>query len=141
VHSLDNPKLANRLDRFAAERGRRLPVLLECNVSGEKSKFGWKAHPESRWGELAGEIAPLLELPNLQVRGLMAMAPYSPDPEMARPYFRRLQALRERMAAEFPAVSWNELSMGMSGDFEVAIQEGATIVRIGTAILGERPAI
>lgn len=139
VHSLDSLKLAARLDRFAAEYGRRLPVLLECNVSGEESKFGWKAYPESSWGELVESIGPLLELQNLEVRGLMTMAPFSPHPETSRPCFRRLRRLQSRLAQAYPSTCWEELSMGMSGDFEVAIQEGATMVRIGTAILGERP--
>ena len=139
VHSLDSLKLAIRLDRFAREAGRRLPFLLECNVSGEESKFGWKAYPEASWGELVQAIAPLLDLPNLELRGLMTMAPFSPDPQTARPYFQRLRRLQNRFAAEFPGVAWDELSMGMSADYEVAIQEGATMVRIGTAILGERP--
>jgi hypothetical protein len=139
VHSLDSLKLAARLDRFAGEAGRRLPVLLECNVSGEQSKYGWKAYPESDWGELAEAISPVLELPHLEVCGLMTMAPYSSEPEDARPYFKRLRRLQSHLQGKFPDVTWKELSMGMSGDFEVAIQEGATIVRIGTAILGERP--
>jgi PLP dependent protein len=139
VHSLDSLKLAARLDRFAGESGRRLPVLLECNVSGEESKFGWKAYPEVSWGELAEAIGPLLELQNLEVRGLMTMAPFSPDSETARPYFKRLRRLQSRLADEFPSVTWDELSMGMSADFEIAIQEGATMVRVGTAVLGERP--
>jgi uncharacterized pyridoxal phosphate-containing UPF0001 family protein len=77
-------------------------------------------------------------LQQLDIRGLMAMAPYATDPETARPYFQCLRRLQRRLAEEFPATRWDELSMGMSGDFEVAIEEGATMVRIGTAILGER---
>lgn len=139
VHSLDSLKLGARLDRFAREAGRRLPVLLECNVSGEESKYGWEAFPETRWRALAEELAPLLDLPGLAVRGLMTMAPFSSDPETARPHFERLRRLMDCLAREFPGADWRELSMGMSADFEVAIEEGATMVRIGTAILGERP--
>jgi pyridoxal phosphate enzyme (YggS family) len=139
VHSLDSVKLAARLDRFAGESGRRLPVLLECNVSGEASKSGWPAWEEENWGELAAAIAPVLDLPSLEVRGLMTMPPYSPDPQAARPYFQRLRRLKLALARRLPAVNWAELSMGMSADFEVAVEEGATLVRIGTAILGERP--
>lgn len=140
LHSLDSLKLAQRLDRFAGEAGRRLPVLLECNVSGEESKFGLQAADESRWEVLLPELEAILALPNLEVRGLMTMAPFLPDPEGARPFFRRLRRLQEYLRRKFPQASWQELSMGMSADFEVSIQEGATLVRVGTAIMGERPA-
>jgi pyridoxal phosphate enzyme (YggS family) len=139
VHSLDSARLALRLDRFAGEAGRTLPVLLECNVSGEESKFGLPAFAEAGWPVLAGEIEPILALPNLQVRGLMTMAPLFDDPEQTRPCFQRLRRLQEYLARRFPRASWAELSMGMSSDFEVAIQEGATLVRVGQAILGPRP--
>lgn len=138
VDSLDSVKLAKRLDRFAGGTGRLLPVLLECNVSAEESKFGWPAWQESDWPRLAGEIEQVLDLPHLQVCGLMTMPPFFADPEEARPYFRRLRRLRDFLALRFRQVEWTELSMGMSADFEVAIQEGATMVRVGTAILGER---
>jgi len=138
VQSVDRLKLARRLDRFVGELGRRLPVLLECNVSGEESKFGWPAWDERRWPELAEELAPLMELPALEVRGLMTMPPYHPDPEASRPYFERLVRLRDFLAERFPAADWSELSMGMSNDYEVAVQCGATIVRVGTAIVGPR---
>jgi pyridoxal phosphate enzyme (YggS family) len=138
VQSVDRLKLARRLDRFAGEAGRRLPVLLECNVSGEESKFGWPAWDERRWPEFAEELAPLMDLPNLEVRGLMTMPPYNPDPEVSRPYFERLVRLRDFLAARFPSADWSELSMGMSNDYEVAVQCGATIVRVGTAIVGPR---
>jgi hypothetical protein len=138
VHSLDSLKLADRLNRFTAERNQFLPVLLECNVSGEESKFGLKAWNEGEWDVLAKEIAPILDLPALEVRGLMTMPPFFPNPEETRPYFQRLRHLQNYLKERFSAHSWEELSMGMSGDFEVAVQEGATIVRVGTAILGER---
>jgi len=139
VHSLDSLKLAERLDRFAGEFQRKLPVLIECNVSGEESKFGFPAWQEERWDELGQAISAILQFNHLQVRGLMMMAPYSTDPEAARPYFKRARRLRDALARRFPALDWAELSMGMSGDFETAIEEGATIVRIGEAILGPRP--
>lgn len=139
LHSLDRIKLANRLDRFAGETGRKLPVLLECNVSAEQTKFGWPAWREAGWEELLPDVAHVLALPNLEVRGLMTMAPFLPDPEAARPYFQRLRHLRDFFAAQFPQADWRELSMGMSADFQVAVQEGATMVRIGTAIMGPRP--
>jgi pyridoxal phosphate enzyme (YggS family) len=139
VHSLDSLKLAQRLDRFAAQTGRRLPVLLECNVSGEASKFGFPAWQEETWPALAAQLAALLALPNLEVGGLMTMAPFFDEPERARPLFRVLRRLRDFLSQRLPQASWSELSMGMSGDFEAAVQEGATQVRVGTAILGARP--
>lgn len=140
VQSLDSEKLAGRLDAFAGEQGKVLPVLLECNVSGEETKHGWPAWQPESWPALLPEITRLAALPHLKVRGLMTMAPFLPDPELARPYFRRLRLLQEFFAAHLPGADWSELSMGMSGDFEAAIQEGATLVRIGTAIMGPRPA-
>jgi hypothetical protein len=89
---------------------------------------------------LLDKFRAILELPNLDVRGLMTMAPFFDDPEPARPYFRKLRRLQEYLQKNLPEGAWTELSMGMSGDFTVAIEEGATLVRIGTAILGERPA-
>jgi pyridoxal phosphate enzyme (YggS family) len=138
LHSLDSLKLAARLDRFAGELKRCLPVLLECNVSGEETKFGLPAYREESWENLLPEIDAILALPNLQIRGLMTMAPFLADPEETRPYFRRLRRLLEYFDRQYPRPEWRELSMGMSADFEAAIQEGATLVRIGTAILGER---
>jgi PLP dependent protein len=138
VHSVDSVKLARRLDRYAGENDRRLPVLLECNVSGEGSKFGWQAWDESGWESFALEIEPIYGLGNLDLRGLMTVPPYSIDPEIARPYFKRLRKLQEFLKIKYPGCELPELSMGMSLDYIVAIQEGATIVRIGTAILGER---
>lgn len=140
VHSLDSLKLGRRLAQAAQDAGRVLPVLLECNVSGEESKFGWPAWQEVAWPALLADLAQLIELPGLQIRGLMTMAPFGDDPEEARPYFQKLGRLREFLAAQYPQVRWAELSMGMSADYEVAIQEGATMVRIGTAIMGPRPA-
>ncbi|MBN2548600.1 MAG: YggS family pyridoxal phosphate-dependent enzyme [Anaerolineales bacterium] len=139
VHSLDSLKLASRLNHFAVESGRVMPVLLECNVSGEESKFGWAAWQEHRWESLLEEFAQVAALPGLKVSGLMTMAPYLQDVEQARPYFRRLRCLRDYLAQQLPGVNWQELSMGISADFVVAVQEGATMVRIGTAILGARP--
>lgn len=131
IHSVDSEKLARLLDAEAAERGRTIDILLEVNVSGEASKFGLK--PEA--------VRPVLEAANacsrLQVRGLMTMAPLSPDPERARPYFARLRELRDKLSAE-TGIPLPDLSMGMSGDFEPAIEEGATMIRIGTLLFGER---
>jgi pyridoxal phosphate enzyme (YggS family) len=138
LHSLDSIKLAQRLDRFAGEFKIVLPLLLQFNVSGEETKSGWLALYKNNWAEFLPEVEVVLQLPNLDVRGLMTMAPYSPNPEDARPMFVRLRELRDYLVGQFPDTSWDELSMGMSGDFEVGVQEGATILRIGTAILGER---
>ena len=136
--SLDSLKLAGRLDRSAAQAGRTLPVLLECNVSSEASKFGWPAWDESLWPDLAMQLDQLVAMTNLDVGGLMTMPPFFDEPERARPYFQRLRRLQAYLAERLPQVKWSELSMGMSGDFEAAIQEGATLVRIGTAIMGQR---
>ncbi len=138
LHSLDSLKLAQRLDRFAAESNRILPVLLEFNVGGEESKSGWNASDESTWDSLLPELANLLDLPHLQIRGLMAMPPLGDDPEDSRRFFRRVRLLRERLATQLPGAEWRELSMGTSADYEVAVEEGATLVRVGTAIVGER---
>ena len=138
VHSLDSLKLARRLDRFADQYNRRLPVLIECNISGEQSKFGWEAWEQERWPELLPDLEQVIALPNLDLRGLMTMAPFLQNPELARPYFQRLRRLRDFLEDKFPRVKWEQLSMGMSDDFEVAVQEGATLVRVGTAIMGKR---
>ncbi|MBC8509943.1 MAG: YggS family pyridoxal phosphate-dependent enzyme [Chloroflexi bacterium] len=138
MHSLDRLKLARRCDQFAAQANRKLPVLLECNVSGEVSKHGWPVWDESRWSVFAEELAPVFDFDHLEVRGLMTMPPFEHNPEDARPYFQKLCRLRDFLSDHFPQTDWRELSMGMSNDFEVAIQEGATIIRVGTAIVGAR---
>ena len=131
-------KIATRLNTYASEIDRVLPVLLECNVSGEASKYGWSAKDEMDWQARLEDFKTILSLKNLKVAGLMTMAPYFEDPEMARPYFQILRRFRNFLRENLPQGCWDELSMGMSGDYEVAIQEGATIVRIGTAIMGPR---
>jgi PLP dependent protein len=138
VQSIDRMKIAARLNSFAAEIGKVLPVLLECNVSGEISKFGWEARGEADWAARLEDFEAILQLKNLEVRGLMAMAPYFEEAELARPYFQTLDRFQSYLQKNIPNASWGELSMGMSGDYQVAIQEGATIVRIGTAIMGPR---
>jgi PLP dependent protein len=139
LHSLDSLKLANRLERFAADAGRKLPVLLECNVGGEESKFGYAASTPEQWDTLRVEAEKIIQLPHLEMRGLMTMPPLYNDGELTRPFFRRLRELREYLSKQVPAASWDELSMGTSADFVVAVEEGATFVRVGTAILGHRP--
>ena len=138
LHSLDSLKLAGRLDRFAAEANRVLPVLLEFNVGGEESKSGWNAVDESQWNVFLPDVAELLDLPHVRVHGLMTMPPLGTEPEESRRYFQRLRRLRDHLAAQFPQADWHELSMGTSTDFEVAVEEGATLVRVGTAIVGVR---
>jgi PLP dependent protein len=138
LHSLDSLKLARRLDRFAAERKRILPALLEFNVGGEESKSGWDASDELRWNALLPEVSSILDLPNLRVQGLMTMPPLETDPEEARRFFLRLRQLRDHVASQFPNANWQELSMGTSADYTVAVEEGATLVRVGTAIVGAR---
>lgn len=142
VHSVDRPKIARRLSRDAADAGRTLDVLVEVNLSGEASKFGFDlaGWPEdgARFDAVCAALEPLLALPALRWQGLMTLAPYTEDPETVRPLFRRMHALREALRARFPQAGWPHLSMGMSGDFEVAVEEGATMVRVGTAIFGPR---
>jgi pyridoxal phosphate enzyme (YggS family) len=138
LHSLDSLKLAQRLDRFAAENNRSLPVLLEFNVGGEASKSGWDASEESRWKALLPDVSSILELAHLHVLGLMTMPPLETNPDDSRRYFQRLRSLRDHFAAQFPRADWHELSMGTSADYTVAVEEGATLVRVGTAIVGAR---
>ena len=133
IHSIDRPKIAEAIDREAAARGLRIEGFLEVNVGDEESKHGF---PASR---LLADAAPLAALPSLRIVGLMAIPPYEEDPESARRWFVRLRELRDELAARpewagFPGL----LSMGMSHDYEIAIEEGATHVRVGTALFGER---
>jgi len=134
IHSVDRMEVARELNRRAAGENRLLQILVEVNVSGEATKRGV---PREEAINLVKEIAPL---EHLTIRGLMTMAPWSDNPEDARPFFAALRILGERIAAAgIPGVKMEELSMGMSGDFEVAVEEGATIVRIGRFLFGERP--
>ena len=134
VQGVDSLAIASELDKQAAKLGRRLGILLEVNVAGESSKFGW--NPDAA----VDAIPALNDLPRLDLHGLMTVAPYSTDAEKVRPVFRRLRELRDRcedtLGAPLPV-----LSMGMSGDLEVAIEEGSTLVRVGTALFGPRPSL
>lgn len=132
IHSIDRAKIAQRLSRDAVAAGCVLSILLEVNVSGEESKHGFTP------AELLATADALLALPGLQIRGLMTMAPLVDDPEAARPVFRGLRELRDELQARYPTGDWQQLSMGMTNDFEIAIAEGATLVRIGSAIFGSR---
>jgi pyridoxal phosphate enzyme (YggS family) len=131
VHGVDSPEIAREIDRIAGEFGLFPRVLLEVNVSGEGSKRGFS--PES----LTREIEGLLTLPRVQVEGLMTMAPLAAEKEASRPYFAMLRELRDSLALR-AGIPLRSLSMGMSGDFEVAVEEGATLVRVGSALFGER---
>jgi pyridoxal phosphate enzyme (YggS family) len=142
IHSLDSIRLADRLSRFATEQQRSLNVLLEINVSGEATKYGWNGYgwrgdPLLRQ-TLWEDIGSVLSLPGLKVRGLMTMAPIVENPEAARPVFIALRELRDALANDFPNAVWSDLSMGMTDDYPVAVEEGATLVRIGRAIFGPR---
>lgn len=133
IHSVDSIGLAQEIDRQAAKNGKVQDILVEVNVSGEASKAGVGA------GDAAGLVREAAKLPHVRVQGLMTVPPFAEDPEASRPYFRRLRELSGEIAKEnIPRVAMKELSMGMSGDFEVAVEEGATLVRVGTAIFGER---
>jgi hypothetical protein len=136
IHSVDSVHLALRLERFASEMGKRVPILLEVNISGEATKYGFPAGDAAQGGELIVQTRQLAALTHLRVEGLMTMAPIVADPEQARPIFRQLRQLRDVLRDQVPFSTWPELSMGMTDDFEVAIEEGATLVRIGRAIFG-----
>ncbi len=137
VHSVDRTKIADRLNRGAENVGIRLPVLLECNVSGEASKWGWQLTEKESWPEIVDEFTRIQKLENLEVRGLMTMAPMVADPERVRPIFEKLRLLRDYLQKAVPG-DWAELSMGMTEDYMVAVEEGATLLRIGRAIFGPR---
>jgi len=132
-HSVDSLALAEDLERIAEEEGMRPRVLVEVNVAGEGSKIGFA--PE----KLRTEMEALLRLSRVEIEGLMAIPPLAVDPEQTRPYFAGLRDLRDALEREF-AVRLPQLSMGMSSDYPVAVEEGATLVRVGTAIFGERSA-
>lgn len=135
VHSVDSVALAIRLDNRAAALDKVLPVFLEINVSGEASKFGFAPEPREKLFEGTHEI---FSLRHLIVEGLMTIAPMVVTADDARPYFRALRELRDELHSRFPDHTLPHLSMGMTDDFEAAIAEGATMVRIGRAIFGER---
>ncbi len=134
IHSVDSVRLAAEIQKWAEKYALRVPILLEVNVAGESTKYGFS--PE----QLLQELESINQFDRLEILGLMTMAPWTPEPEKVRPVFRKLrelkQACEDRLGAPLP-----ELSMGMTNDFEVAIEEGATMVRIGTAIFGERSGV
>ncbi|CAG0940388.1 partial Pyridoxal phosphate homeostasis protein, partial [Anaerolineae bacterium] len=135
VHAVDSVALAKRLNDRAGALGKTLPILVEVNVSGEATKFGFAFAQREFFFDAARAI---IALPYLDAQGLMTMAPMVAQPDDARPYFRALRELRDELRTRFPERAWQHLSMGMTDDFTAAIAEGATIVRIGRAIFGQR---
>jgi pyridoxal phosphate enzyme (YggS family) len=133
IQSVDSLALAREINKWAEKSARTMPVLLEVNVAGESSKFGYT--PE----KVLAELKELNALPKIELHGLMTVAPFARDPEKVRPVFRRLREIKAQCEQSL-GVSLAHLSMGMSGDFEVAVEEGATMIRLGSALLGERPA-
>ncbi len=144
VHSVDRLKLAQKISRMITDLEMpAMPILLECNVSGEASKYGydaadWMDDTDVREAFFA-EVEAVLALDGLQVEGLMTMAPIAEDLEAVRPVFASLRSLLDALQVRFPDTSWRQLSMGMTDDFEVAVEEGATMVRVGRGIFGSRP--
>ena len=131
IQGVDSLALAWEISKRAGQAGKTMPILLEVNVAGEASKFGYK--PEA----LLADLNELNALPRIEIHGLMAIPPFVPVPEKSRPYFQRLRELKVQ-GEQILGVPLPHLSMGMSGDFEVAIEEGATMVRLGTVLFGER---
>jgi hypothetical protein len=134
IDTVDSLRLLERLDGAAKQLERRLPVLLEIKLSGEEAKSGFDA----AGSELRQALERAADMGNVEVRGLMTVAPLDENPETARECFRKLRNLRDGLAWRHPRIDLRELSMGMSGDFEIAIEEGSTLVRIGTALFGAR---
>lgn len=135
IHSVDSVRLAETISQRSAAAQRRMPILLEVNLTGEESKSGFRLG--AKQSTFLRDVEQICALPGVQPQGLMTIAAFSPRAEDARPVFERLRGLRDELAARLGG-EWPHLSMGMSGDFVVAIEEGATLVRIGTAIFGER---
>jgi PLP dependent protein len=131
IESVDSLALAQEIDKWAEKHSKRMPILLEVNVAGEATKFGYR--PDS----LLADLIELNALKRVEIHGLMTMAPWTPDPEKVRPVFRRLRELKQQCEGALGA-PLPHLSMGMSSDFEVAIEEGATLVRLGTVLFGPR---
>ena len=131
VHSIDSVRLAERISKAAVEAGEILPVLVQVNTSGEESKAGFQG------SDLSDEVLGVLALPGLEVRGLMTMAPFTSDEAILRRTFERVRILDEELRA-FEGYCGDHLSMGMTNDFEIAIEEGSTMIRIGTALFGKR---
>jgi pyridoxal phosphate enzyme (YggS family) len=134
IHSIDSVHLAQEVDKQAAKRDLRQPVLLQVNIADEETKFGFEP------GQLADAASEIGTLKHIQPRGLMTIGPLASTPEEVRWVFRQLRSVRDDLRARYPRLALEELSMGMTEDFEVAIEEGATLIRVGRAIFGERGA-
>lgn len=139
VHSLDRMKIARYLNKYAKEQNRVMSVLIEVNLSGEESKFGWEASDEGSWPNLADQFRQITAYQNIKIRGLMTMPPMFDNPESTRPIYKKIRRLQQFLKERLPEVTWDELSIGTSFDYAVAVEEGATMVRIGTEIFGSRP--
>jgi PLP dependent protein len=138
VHSVDRMKIARRLQRDCQALDKVMPVLMEVNLTGEESKYGWPAWDELAWNNLVPSFEEIGSMQNLHVDGLMSMPPFFDDPENTRPVYQKLRRLQSFLKTELPSMIWDELSIGTSFDYEVAIEEGATFVRVGTALFGPR---
>ncbi len=134
IQSVDSFGLAEEISKVASKRAKQMPILLEVNLAGESTKFGFKAE------EVLANLDAINALPKIEIHGLMMIAPWTPESEKVRPVFRQLRELKTRCEEQLGA-PLPHLSMGMSGDFEVAIEEGATIVRVGTSLFGDRPKV
>ena len=139
IQSVDSLRLAIKLDNYlSALKAEPYPILLEMNVSGEESKFGFPGWDDASLDKALFEIEALLNLEHLKVQGVMAIPPLFDNPELSRPFHRRLYNIREQFMLKFPQQDWRDISSGTSYDYKVAIQEGATYVRVGQAIMGAR---
>lgn len=140
IHSVDSVRLAREISRRCQTAQKTMPILLEVNVSGETSKYGFPTQNgnDEQEAQFFGALEEITALPNLEVQGLMTMAPFGAPEEAIRSCFRHLRSLLSRLREKVPDKGWRHLSMGMTDDFEVAIEEGATIIRVGRAIFGER---
>ena len=134
IDTVDSLRIAERLNDAAGQFGKKLPVLLEIRLSSEETKTGLDPHSD----ELRTLLERLTNLQNIAMRGLMTVAPFDQNPDSARACFRTLREMRDALAQKHPRLDFSELSIGMSGDFEIAIEEGSTLVRIGTALFGSR---
>jgi PLP dependent protein len=139
VHSLDRIDLAAKMNAKAVEQNKIITVLIECNVAGEETKYGWQVNDLEDLNRLANNVLEISKFKNLRIRGLMAMSPLSEDPNQSRKYYRKIRKVQSFLMENVSSVELHELSFGTSFDYEVAIEEGATIVRVGQAVLGPRP--
>jgi pyridoxal phosphate enzyme (YggS family) len=137
LHSIDRLKLARKINALNEQSNNILPVLLECNLSGEQSKWGWQMSDPDKWPSAMDEFSEIAAMETLHLRGLMTMAPLTANQSLLRVTFEKCRLLRDFLAERLD-LGLPELSMGMSNDFKIAVEEGATLVRLGTAILGSR---